>query len=127
MTMTHKVLKVAAASAILALTAANIPARADDSVQNLGPVGPSEPILATFGNKQLVASFSTIDGACAMQAVVWNADDIDAKSASRFQVRVSSGQRAEIDGSTNESITLHCGESAQTLAVVTADMEVAAK
>jgi len=127
MTMTHKVLKVAAASAILALTAANIPARADDSVQNLGPVGPSEPILATFGNKQLVASFATGDGACAMQAVVWNADDIDAKSASRFQVRVSSGQRAEIDGSTNKSITLHCGESAQTLAVVTADMEVAAK
>jgi hypothetical protein len=125
--MTHKVLKVAAASAILALTAANIPARADDSVQNLGPVGPSEPILATFGNKQLVASFATGDGACAMQAVVWNADDIDAKSASRFQVRVSSGQRAEIDGSTNKSITLHCGESAQTLAVVTADMEVAAK
>lgn len=127
MTMTHKVLKVAAASAILALTAANIPARADDSVQNLGPVGPSEPILATFGNKQLVASFATGDGACAMQAVVWNTDDIDAKSASRFQVRVSSGQRAEIDGSTNKSITLHCGESAQTLAVVTADMEVAAK
>ena len=127
MTMTHKVLKVAAASAILALTAANIPARADDSVQNLGPVGPSEPILATFGNKHLVASFATGDGACAMQAVVWNADDIDAKSASRFQVRVSSGQRAEIDGSTNKSITLHCGESAQTLAVVTADMEVAAK
>ena len=127
MTMTHKVLKVAAASAILALTAANIPARADDSVQNLGPVGPSEPILATFGNKQLVASFAAGDGACAMQAVVWNADDIDAKSASRFQVRVSSGQRAEIDGSTNKSITLHCGESAQTLAVVTADMEVAAK
>jgi len=127
MTMTHKVLKVAAASAILALTAANIPARADDSVQNLGPVGPSEPILATFGNKQLVASFATGDGACAMQAVVWNADDIDAKSASRFQLRVSSGQRAEIDGSTNKSITLHCGESAQTLAVVTADMEVAAK
>lgn len=127
MTMTHKVLKVAAASAILALTAANIPARADDSVQNLGPVGPSEPILATFGNKQLVASFATGDGACAMQAVVWNADDIDAKSASRFQVRVSSGQRAEIEGSTNKSITLHCGESAQTLAVVTADMEVAAK
>jgi len=127
MTMTHKVLKVAAASAILALTAANIPARADDSVQNLWPVGPSEPILATFGNKQLVASFATGDGACAMQAVVWNADDIDAKSASRFQVRVSSGQRAEIDGSTNKSITLHCGESAQTLAVVTADMEVAAK
>ena len=68
MTMTHQFLKVAAASAIFALTAASTPARADDTVQNLGPVGPSEPILATFGNKQLVASFAPGDDP-------WSADN----------------------------------------------------
>ena len=116
--MTRQFLKVVAASTMLALTAASTPARADDTVQNLGPVGPNEPILATFGNKQLVAFFVPGGGACAIQTVVWNADDIDAKSASRFRMRLNPGERTEIDGSANETITLQCGDSARTLAVV---------
>jgi len=125
--MTHQFLKVAAASAMLALTAASTPARADDTVQNLGPVGPSEPILATFGNKQLVASFALDGGACAIQTVVWNADDIDAKSASQFRVRLNPGERTEIDGSANETITLQCGDSARTLAVVDTNAVIASR
>jgi hypothetical protein len=35
--MTHQFLKLAAAGAIIALTAASTPARADEMVQNLGP------------------------------------------------------------------------------------------
>jgi hypothetical protein len=34
---------MAAADALVALTAANIPARADELAQNLRPVGPREP------------------------------------------------------------------------------------
>ena len=127
MTMTHQFLKVAAASANLALTAANTTASADNTVQNLGPVGPSEPILATFGNKQLVASFAPRDDACAMQAVVWNADDVDAKHVSRFRLHLNSGQRAQIDGSANETITLQCGHSAQTLAIVGINKQIASR
>ncbi|GAG01547.1 unnamed protein product, partial [marine sediment metagenome] len=41
--MTRQFLKVVAASAMLALAAASTPARADDTVQNLGPVGPNQP------------------------------------------------------------------------------------
>ena len=125
--MTRQFLKVVAASAMLALTAASTPARADDTVQNLGPVGPNEPILATFGNKQLVASFTPGGGACAIQTVVWNADDIDAKSASRFRVRLNPGERTEIDGSANETITLQCGDSARTLAVVDTNAVIASR
>ena len=125
--MTHQFLKLAAAGAIVALTATSTPARADDMVQNLGPVGPNEPILATFGNKRAVASFASVSGACALQAVVWNADDIDATSASQFRVSLNPGQTTQIDGSANETLTLQCGGFAQTLAVVGNDLQVAAK
>ena len=125
--MTRQFLKVVAASTMLALTAASTPALADNTVQNLGPVGPNQPILATFGNKQLVASFASGGGACAIQTVVWNADDIDAKSASQFRVRLNPGERTEIDGSANETITLQCGDSAQTLAVVGTTAAIASR
>ena len=123
--MTHQFLKLAAAGAIVALTATSTPARADDMVQNLGPVGPNEPILATFGKKRAVASFTSGSGACALQAVVWNANDIDATSASQFRVSLNPGQTTQIDGSANETLTLQCGDFAQTLAVVGNDLQVA--
>ena len=125
--MTRQFLKVVAASAMLALTAASTPARADDTVQNLGPVGPNQPILATFGNKQLVASFASGGGVCAIQTVVWNADDIDAKSASQFRVLLTPGERTKIDGSANETITFQCGDSARTLAVVGTTAAIASR
>ena len=56
--LSRNFLKFAAASAIVALTAVSTPARADELVQNLGPVGPHEPILATFGNKRAMRSMS---------------------------------------------------------------------
>lgn len=125
--MTRQFLKVVAASAMLTLAAASTPARAGDTVQNLGPVGPNQPILATFGNKQLVASFASGGGACAIQTVVWNADDIDAKSASQFRVLLTPGERTKIDGSANETITFQCGDSARTLAVVGTTAAIASR
>ena len=56
--LSRNFLKFAAASAIVALTAVSTPARADELVQHLGPVGPHEPILATFGNKRVIAFMS---------------------------------------------------------------------
>jgi hypothetical protein len=40
-----RILSLVAAGALVALTAASIPVRSDDSTQNLGAVGPHEPIL----------------------------------------------------------------------------------
>ena len=125
--MTHQFLKLAAAGAIVALTATSTPARGDNMVQNLGPVGPNEPILAIFGDKRAVASFRAGTGFCMLQAVVWNADDIDAKSASQFRVSLNPGQTTQIDGSANETLTLRCGDFAQTLTVVGNDLQIAAK
>ena len=43
-----RILSLAAAGALVAFTAASLPARADDLVDNLGPVGPHEPILGVL-------------------------------------------------------------------------------
>ena len=46
-----------AAAGALALSVASIPARADELAQNLGPVGPNEPILTTVGSKRVIAFY----------------------------------------------------------------------
>ena len=51
LTLSRNFLTFAAAGALLALTAAGPPARADDLVQNLGPVGPHQPMITTIGSK----------------------------------------------------------------------------
>ncbi len=46
---------LAATGALVALVAADAPARAEDNSTNLGPVGPREPILVKMGDKRMVA------------------------------------------------------------------------
>jgi len=114
-------LKFAAAGAIFALTAASTPARPDEMVQNLGPVGPHEPILATVGSKRVIAFYVPGSGHCAVHAVVWNGDDTDANTAARVRVSLNPGQTVQIDTAENKSFTLRCGDYAETLAVVNSD------
>jgi len=40
----------------VALAASSVSAPADEQVQNLGPVGPREPIIANVGSKRLIAT-----------------------------------------------------------------------
>ena len=79
--LSRNFLKFAAAGTLLALTTVITPASADDMAQNLGPVGPHEPILATVGNKHIIAFFVPGNGQCNVQVVIWNAEDMEAKSA----------------------------------------------
>jgi hypothetical protein len=44
-------LKFAAMGCLTVLSALGTPARADDQAQNLGPVGPHEPIFTTVGRR----------------------------------------------------------------------------
>jgi hypothetical protein len=111
-------LKFAAAGALVALTAASTPTRADEMVQNLGPVGPHEPILATAGTKRVIAFYAPDNGRCAVNAVVWNGDDIDASTASRVRVSLEPGQMVHIDTTESKSLNLRCGDYAQTLDTV---------
>jgi hypothetical protein len=53
----RRCLGIAAAGAFVALTAVGLPARAEELVQHLGPVGAHEPILTTFGNKRVIAFY----------------------------------------------------------------------
>ena len=62
-----RILSLAAAGALVAFTAASLPAGADDLVDNLGPVGPHEPILAWSGSKRVIAFYEPDSGKCVTQ------------------------------------------------------------
>jgi hypothetical protein len=115
--LTRNTLKVASAAAVVALTALGTPARANEIVQNLGPVPAHEPILKTVGNKHVIAYFVPGNGKCNVQTVIWNANDVEAKSAG-IQISLNPGQTASIDSSATESFTLRCGDNAETLAAI---------
>ena len=79
--LSRNFLKFVAASAFVALTVSGTPARADEMVQNLGPVGPHEPMITTVGSKRVIAFYVPGNGGCNVQAVIWNGDDTDANTA----------------------------------------------
>jgi hypothetical protein len=117
--LSRNFLKFAAAGAIVALTAVSTPAHADEMVQNLGPVGPHEPMIATVGGKRVIAFFVPGNGNCNIQAVIWNSDSTDgADTAAGFRVGLKAGQTASLDSADNKSLTLRCGDYAETLAAV---------
>ncbi len=118
--LSRNFLKFAAASAIVALTAVSTPARADELVQNLGPVGPSEALLATVGSKRVIAFYEPDNGHCAVHAVVYDKTDADTGMTTAARVRVSLNPRevVHIDSADNESVkslNLQCGKNAEKL------------
>jgi hypothetical protein len=111
---------LAAVGTLVALAGYGPPARADEWVQNLGPVGPHEPILATFGNKRVIAFYEPESGRCALSAVVWDKTDADTGETTAARVRVNLDRReiVHIDSTDNKTITLQCGDFADTLRIV---------
>ena len=112
-----RILSVAAASALVALPAVNPPARAEELPQNLGPLGPHEPILTTVGNKRVLAFFEPGNGHCALQAVIWNTADVNADTTSRIRTDLNPRQMVSID-TPDKSLKLQCGDNADRLAIV---------
>jgi hypothetical protein len=125
--LSRNFLKFAAAGALVALTAVSTPTRADELIQNLGPVGPHEPMIAMVGSKRVIAFYVPGNGGCNVQAVIWNGDDTDANTAAGFRVSLNPGQTASIDSAENKSLTLKCGDYAETLAAVDTNQQVASK
>jgi hypothetical protein len=103
---------------LLALNALSLPARADDFVQNRGPVGPHEPILATVGGKRVIAFYEPRSGQCGMHVVVWNSADASGESAARVRVSVDPRQMVHVDSADSKSIDLRCGDHAETLSLI---------
>ena len=115
-----RLLGLAAAWTLAALTAANVSANAaDQPMTNLGPVGPHQPILANVGNQRVIAFYSPERGECAVSAVVFKDGEADAPySSARVRISLRPGQMFQLDGPTRQSMSLLCGVDASTLAVV---------
>ena len=111
-------LKLSTAAAALTLLgfAAVVPADAEEPLNNLGPVGPHEPIVIAAGNQRVLAFYEPERGGCAVSAVTWK----DAAPDAPFRVHVSlkPGQMFHLDGADRQSVGLLCGADASTLAAV---------
>ena len=104
--------------AFFALTAFT-PARAEELPQNLGPVGPNEPILTDVGAKRVLAWYKPEGGGCAVNAVVWNRADIEGTSTAGIRIRLSPGQVVHFDSAYNvKSLNLQCSADAANLSIV---------
>jgi hypothetical protein len=108
----------AAAGVLVAIMTASSPARADQVVQNLGPVGPHEPILTTVGSKSVIAFYSLDHGNCAVHVVEWSTADVNAESTTGFQTALNPGQIAAINTAKDRSLYFQCGDHAKSLAIV---------
>ena len=113
-----RILSLATVGVFVALTAVTTRASSDEMVQNLGPVGPNEPILATFGSKRIIAFYHPDSGKCAVHLVLWNPADDKAESTVGYKATLNPLQMAHIDGAENESLHLQCSDNAQRLVLV---------
>jgi hypothetical protein len=113
----NKLFGLSAAVAVT-LAVASASASADELAQNLGPVGPYEPILTNIGSKRVIAFYEASGERCGLNIVVWDRADHSGNSAARVRVTLSPRGVVHIDGSDNTSLDLQCGEHAAALAIV---------
>ena len=124
-----QLLKFAAAGGVVACMLGT-PAQADELAQNLGPVGPHDPILTEVGSERVMAFYEPDNGRCAVHAVVFDKTDAYTGMTTAARVRVSLNPRemVHIDSADNESVkslSLQCGENAEKLTIIDADSLVA--
>jgi len=124
-----QLLKFAAAGSVIACMLGT-PAQADELAQNLGPVGPHDPILTEVGSERVIAFYEPDNGRCAVHAVVFDKTDAYTGMTTAARVRVSLNPRetVHIDSADNESVkslSLQCGENAEKLTIIDTDSLVA--
>ena len=107
-----------ALAGVVALTGVVLPAHAEELAQNLGPVGPNEPILTTISSKRVIAFYEADGGHCGMHVVVWDRNDASGGSAARIRVTLDPRQRVHIDSADSKSLNLECGDDAKSLAIL---------
>jgi hypothetical protein len=124
-----QLLKFAAAGVVVVCTLGT-PARADESFQNLGPVGPHEAILTEVGSERVIAFYEPDNGRCTVHAVVFDKTDAytGITTAARFRVSLNPREMVHIDSADNESVkslNLQCGKNAEKLTIIDTDSLVA--
>ena len=123
----NQFVSLAAAGAFVTLAAFNLPARAGELVQLLDPVGPHQPIIASVGNKRVIAFYLPGSNTCAVHAVIGH-NDINAAidtPAVRIRVSLEPGQIVHIDTTENKSLNPQCGSNAEALSIVDSEELVA--
>jgi hypothetical protein len=123
-----QLLKFAAAVVVVACTLGT-PARADELVQNLGPVGPHEAILTEVGSERVIAFYEPDNGRCAVHAVVFDKTDAytGMTTAARVRVGLNPLDMVHIDSTDNgslKSLNLQCGKDAEKLTIIDTDSSV---
>ena len=115
------------AAAVVVVCTLGTPARAHELAQNLGPVGPYEPILTTVGSKRVIAFYEPENGRCGLNAVVYDKTDAytGTTTAARFRVSLNPHEIVHIDSTDNETLNLQCGENAEKLTIIDTDSAVA--
>jgi len=124
-----QLLKFAAAGGVIVCTLGT-PVRADELVQNLGPVGPHEAILTEVGSERVIAFYEPDNGRCAVHAVIFDKTDAHTgiTTAARVRISLEPSQIVHIDSAHNEtlkSLNLQCGENAEKLTIIDTDSSVA--
>ena len=114
---TLNILSIAAASVLTALAFTQVASAADQA--NLGPVGPNEPILATIGNKRVIAYYEANGDLCDVSAVVFDVSAAGGGHAStRVRVSLHPGELFHVDAVGDEQVMLTCGPNAAMLMVL---------
>jgi hypothetical protein len=117
----------AAVGTLAILGGLSLSARAEERVQHLGPVGPHEPIMTTVGSSKGVIAFYVPDGShCGLYAIMYSLSDESGASATQVRIRMSARQVVNIDSPDNNSLSLQCGDYAETLKIVDPSTLVAA-
>ena len=107
------------AAGALAALLSGAPAMAEDNKTNLGPVGPREPILATFGDKRLVAYYEPHAGMCDVSAVMFDTSSAsDGHELTRVRVALHPGELFHVDSAGDDQVMLTCGPNAAMLMVL---------
>src|SRR5262245_32001923 len=114
---------LAAMGSLLVLSILGTPARADELVQNLGPVGPNEAILTEVGSERVIAFYEPGNGRCAVHVVVYDKTDAytGMTTAARVRVSLNPHEIIHIDSTDNgslKSLNLQCGKNAEKLAII---------
>jgi hypothetical protein len=115
--------KIAVVGAFAAFTCLSGPAVADE-LNNLGPVGPHQPILASVGSERVIAFYLPGSNQCAVHAVIWNKTKSEASPA-RIRISLEPGQIMHIDSVEGDSLNLRCESNAESLALVDTNNAVA--
>jgi hypothetical protein len=113
-----RVARCAALGAFVALGGFDSPARADDPIQHLGPVGPHEAITTTFGSKGVIAFYEPDGVHCGLYAVVYSRGDESGALGVQVRLSLNAQQVISIDSADHKSLSLQCGDNAATLRIV---------